>query len=521
MKYWSLLSGIAMALLAAAGCVNKPDHDGGPGGDGPNDKKTVITAIMFEKKNNPSLEADLPLEIYENGIVSGYVRNRGVDVTRLVATFVVTGEPDYVLTVGGREQRSGVTQGDFSREVVYRLAYGENGVKQYRVQLVPYTGLPVTVICTEDGKLPASKEIWCPATMAIDGLGASESFAPQAIEIKRRGNSTFGWPKKPFNIRLGAKQPVLGMNKQKRWALLANHRDRTLLRNDVSLYIGQRFDALGWTPHAQYTEMIFNGEYVGNYQITEQIRVDKNRVNITEMTAADTGGDALTGGYLLEFDGYNGEEINTFSTAEMGYPVTVKEPDEDVLGPVQFDYITGYVNQVEALLSEGRFDEAYDYIDVDSYVDYWLVQLLVGNTEAGKPFSYYMHKDRGGKLVAGPLWDFDYSTFNSRFAESPRAETSVWHPYLVNDPVYKAKVKARFAEMLPFLRTVPDYIRTQQERLRASAAENWKLWKIETASGEAITGNDDETLSSDEAIDRMVAYWAARLAYVERYLRDL
>ena len=138
------------------------------------------------------------------------------------------------------------------------------------------------------------------------------------------------------------------MPKHKRWVLLANYLDRTLLRNHVAFHIAMLTD-LEWTPRGQHVELILNGEYRGNYYLCEQIKVDENRVNIHEMESSDIEGEALTGGYLMELDNHY-DEVNKFKSQIRELPYMFKEPDEDVLTAEQFAYMQDYVNDFENAL---------------------------------------------------------------------------------------------------------------------------------------------------------------------------
>ena len=173
--------------------------------------------------------------------------------------------------------------------------------EQQHVRLSVNTGLPVVYVDTEGGKGVYSKTEYVPASLYINGAGKYETLQPVSCSIRGRGNTTWTWPKKPYLIKLEEKASVLGMNKHKRWVLLANFMDRSLMRNLVSMKVAS-LTSLDWTPGCVPVEVVLNGKHQGSYLLIEQVRVDKHRVNITEMKPEDNAGDALTGGYLLELD---------------------------------------------------------------------------------------------------------------------------------------------------------------------------------------------------------------------------
>jgi len=157
-------------------------------------------------------------------------------------------------------------------------------------------------------------------------------------------------------------------------------------------------------------EVVLNGTHLGNYYLCEQIKVDKNRVNVAELKETDTEEPAISGGYLVELDTYY-DEINKFRSIHKNLPVNFKEPDEDVLNSQQMDWFKDYFNQVEDILYGSGEGSYQDYIDVNSFIDWWLVYELALNGEPNHPKSSYMYKDRNEKLKAGPVWDFDWGTF--------------------------------------------------------------------------------------------------------------
>jgi hypothetical protein len=148
----------------------------------------------------------------------------------------------------------------------------------------------VVFINTQNGTEITSKEIWTPGTMSIMCSGAFEDFPESEIEIRGRGNTTWYWPKKPYAIKLGSKARIMGMPKHKRWVLLANFMDRTMLRNRIAYKAAQQ-TSLAWTPRNEIVELVFNGKHMGNYMLIEQIKEDENRVNVSK-----------DGGYILELD---------------------------------------------------------------------------------------------------------------------------------------------------------------------------------------------------------------------------
>lgn len=473
-----------------------------------------LISFRFEKQNNPQLSNDIELTLYGNNKIVGYL-TEDIDPSNLIATFDTEKGEMYVNKVLQVSQK---TSNSFEYPVRYTLK-GENGKStEFTVTLVAHTGLPVAIIHTNNEAPLKDRDNWLSGVMEIDGKGIIDDFK-DSIQVKGRGNGSWKYPKKPFNVKLNNKASILGMPKQKRWSFLANYRDRTLLRNDVTFHLGYIADNLAWTPKSQFVEVIFNGVYQGNFQLCEQIKVDKNRVNIEELTYEDVEEEKITGGYLLEYDSYF-DEINKFRTNINKWPVNIKEPDEEGLNPTQLAYIKSYTNTVEELLSRGEFSLLFDkYIDMNSFVDYWIVQALVGNKELSNIYSVYCYKARGKKLCAGPLWDFDFTTFT--LASGNDNKGAVWYKYLFNSPAFKERVKQRFTELKPQFMEIPQYIDEKSQYLSHSVESNWKVWPIDLKLFYEATLNKDEALSYKDAIDRMKMMYQSRLEWLETIIYNL
>ncbi len=364
-----------------------------------------------------------------------------------------------------------------------------------------------------------TKEDWQPATIRIDGGNILPDLAEMETEIRGRGNTTWGWKKKPFALKLSKKQEVLGMPKHKRWCLIANHMDRTHMRNRVAYYLGAN-SKLAYTTRNEYAEFYYNDVYQGLYLVTEQIKIDENRVNIPELETGDTG-EAATGGYLLEFD-TNYDEDKRFRSSTTYIPINLKGPDAEDISDEQWRYIQEYVNSAD--LAVFNNSKPFDYLDMTSLIDYWIIFEVTANHEVLHPKSIYFHKDRGGKLAAGPIWDFDYQTliqatqtswinYNLSYAynEYPWYENNWWNLLIKQNSEFKAALKQRWQEWYPFLQTIPAFIEQEREKISEAAARNLTKWPEIDDTGYV---NGDERLSFDAAVDRLKSVYSTRLNWM-------
>lgn len=472
-----------------------------------------ITSALFK------VEAPKNAQFTSFGINGSYAHNlddKFITVKLPYGTEVKELKPDFEVTKG-TVSVNGVTVDesvsvDFSSPVEFVITDEDGSNCSYMVSIA-YSALPVVYINTKDAAPIVSKDNWLKETeIYITNAGKMDDFYKKA-SIKGRGNSTWNYPKKPFAIKLDSKEEVLGMPKHKRWVLLANYVDKTCIRNSVAFEIAKLMDGLDWTPRGQHVDVVLNGEFMGNYYLCEQIKIDKNRVNITEMESEDIDEESITGGYLLEVD-KNYDEVNKFHSPVRNMPFMIKDPDEEVLGPEQFSFIQNHVAEVEnALYGEGSTTEGYlKYIDLDSFIDYWMVYELTSTGEPTHPKSVYMHKDRNGKIHAGPVWDFDYYTYQPYYKNMLINTNAVWNDRIINDPANHPKIKERWNARKDAIKEIAEEMDRQYEIVKESAEYNSKLWPL------SLNINRDDALSVKDAVARMKGYYVEKVQYMDTFI---
>jgi len=261
--------------------------------------------------------------------------------------------------------------------------------------------------------------------------------------IKVRGQSSQMFPKKSYSIELrtlsGADTSVslLGMPAEEDWVLYAPYSDKTLLRNSLTFHLGSKMGE--WQPRNRFCEVYLNGDYNGIYVLTESIKRDSNRVDISKLKPDEITGDDLTGGYIIKAD--KTEDIGTdeyFTISPSvhyhnsdNYRFTYVYPDYDEIVPEQKSYIKKFLTDAENSLNGESFADPSSgfrkYLDVKSFVDFQIIQELTNNVD-GYRFSTFFHKDKvskGGKLHAGPLWDFDLCYGNEDYTDF-NLQTDTW-----------------------------------------------------------------------------------------------
>ncbi len=344
------------------------------------------------------------------------------------------------------EQGKGVADANITQDMLDSLqkAYDALMAEMERVRagLLPsymkqLTNLPTLFVNTYDGGAIGSKTEYKYARMwrmEGDSLAAYDS-----LRIRGRGNSTWSLAKKPYRLKFNRKEKFLGKGhaNAKSWTLLANHSDKTLLRNAVASFIGKLMGQ-PFVPSAEFADVVLNGEYLGNYQISDQMEVHKKRVEIVEQEEAPAEGADISGGYFFEFAGTLEGEQAYFHT-NRGQAVAIKSPDDEVITTAQKDYLRDFVNDFEQrLYSDNYQDSLLGYRQVvDSAT---LASWFVANEYTANPdgyYSTYAYKERGDShLYWGPMWDYDIA-FNNCY----RLRQEMTSKLMLNEGYSSGKMK--------------------------------------------------------------------------------
>ena len=286
------------------------------------------------------------------------------------------------------------------------------------------SNLPTLSYHTYEGIEPYDKVHELESEMCIIYDGGTR-LQEYPILARERGNGSRYelFKKRPYRIKFNdgkshymlKDSPLQSPSKARKWTLLPNWREKTLMRNNIAFEMSRRL-GLSYTPWIQNVDVIVNGEYKGNYQLCDQVTVDPHRVDITEMLPDDNDEPYISGGYLLEITSPGGEYYH-FSSDYGGIPVDIKSPDDDELSSQQFEYIRDAFNDMEARLWDDDYtnpDKGYrSRLDLESFLRYFLVGEFAGNNDA--MWSIYLYKERDDdRFHFGPVWDFDLSMDNDQ-----------------------------------------------------------------------------------------------------------
>lgn len=570
-----------------------------------NSTGSVELTSVNAKASNTDFEFNVD-ETYDTLFVANKAGFTNVKAAKLTLGYTSTAEGVEVeptITINGEDYSADKTY-DLTMPLTIELTCADV-TKQYTVKLsqLTDTGLPVVYVNTPSEI--TSKDDWTEGCQIYidaegrkswDGTETFKDFAQLECEVKGRGNTTWKFNKKPYAIKLSSKEKVLGMPKHKRWVLLANAIDMSMMRNSIGFEIAKIvFNRNGvansqgnvWTPRGHSVELVLNGEHKGNYLLCEQIKIDENRVDIAEAddptTATSNQGylieaDRLWGSddteqlwwcsyrkntiYGVEYDasteasggysyGWTGDLIkflriggttytpargNTDATIQgvnYGFKFGLKSPDDGDLGEngagkttAAFQWINERFNEVETLIFDHRpngpyawngetyYNEVAKYIDMNSFIDYFIINEVVMNHELNNPGSVYMYYNPADqKIYAGPIWDLDWTTFKDAVGRKnsvynvnteecdvyyPAYITagSTWYCRLITNTKFQQELKTRWAEVKPYLLAFAPSVTTMKNYLTKSAEYNWNMWTIGTdTNGQNPNGltNSDRT----------------------------
>jgi hypothetical protein len=341
--------------------------------------------------------------------------------------------------------------------------------------IVPFTSsnLPLILINTGGTEIPDEPKI--DAQMGIIDNGSDElNFLTDSfnnyngnIGIEIRGSSSTLFEKKSFALETrlpnGENNNVslLGMPDENDWVLNGPYSDKSLLRNVLSFHIGNSMGR--YAPRTRWCEVFINDQYQGVYVLMEKIKRDDNRVDIATLTPEDISGDELTGGYIFSADRDDeGYESGWYSPFTQLLFYKYQDPDFDQLQPEQKEYLSSYFTNFEEAMDASKSPDTYEqYIDVSSFIDYWIATEIFKHIDNFK-LSFFMYKKKesnGGKIHFGPLWDLNLGYGNFDFAQDPDPEgwSYIWADYgvlrptwvydLSEDPAIQNEINCRWKEL--------------------------------------------------------------------------
>ncbi len=382
------------------------------------------------------------------------------------------------------------------------------------------SNLPIVLLNTAGIEIPDEPKIDATMQIIYNGVGIINNITDipnifdNKIGIELRGSSSINYPQKPYKLEtrnaLNVKQNVslLGMPSESDWILLSNYNDKVFIRNTLSYKL---FNEMGnYSTRAKFCEVVLNGDYVGIYLLMENIKRGTNRVNIAKLDPIENTGIEVTGGYIIKNDYWDASNSWLSNYHPIDHPtfdvnMVYEYPKPENISPEQKNYIQSFINNFETALYSVDYADSeigYNkYIDVNTFIDYLIVNELARNGDGFKKSSYF-NKDintptLSAKLKAGPVWDFDWawknidecnifaSTDGSGWAHkvndcNPDVNSPGWYVRLLQDTNFQNKLRCRWNDLRTNIisnASLMTYIDDSATNLGESQVRHFQKWE--------------------------------------------
>jgi len=426
-------------------------------------------------------------------------------------------------TLAVQVHNENIGSSDLTSNVFFSVGIADNTVSYLptptwfiKPDLFESSNLPIINIRTNELSISDENRIVADMGVVDNGMGIPNlvngpfnNFNGK-ISIETRGESSQGlFPKKSYRIETqdavgnNLNVALLGMPPENDWVLYAPYTDKTMMRDVLTYKIGR--DMGRYAPRTRYVELVLNGTYQGVYVLIEKIKVDKNRVDIATLNPVDIAGEELTGGYLLRVDKIDANDYPGWQAVP--YPQLPGEnliafqyydPNGQDMVDVQRNYIKKYIVDFQSalsMLSFGNPEMGYRrYLDVPAAIDFMMVNEIGKNID-GYIFSTYLYKEKDkqgqlGKLVMGPLWDFNLAYGNVDYWNNAQVAPGwmwddqyrmFWFRRLMQDPYFSSSMKCRWQELRSSVLTnkyFTDAIDSMATLLKEPQVRNYKRWPI-------------------------------------------
>lgn len=422
------------------------------------------------------------------------------------------------------------------------------------------SNLPLVIIDTDGQEIPDEPKISAYMGIVFNGDGIRNSISDPhnnysgAIGIELRGStSQFFSDKKPYAFETrnadgsNLNAELLGMPSENDWILLAPYSDKSLMRDVLTYKLASGM--MAWAPRCRFVELIINGSYQGIYVLMESIKRDEGRVDIAKLNPDENTGDDLTGGYILKIDKTTGANNDGFYSQYHPYEnpwaniqYLYHYPKPDLISYQQKNYIKQYIDNFENVMASANFNDPVNgypaIIDVPSFVDFFIINELTRNVD-GYRLSSFMYKDKdsnGGKLVMGPVWDFNIAFGNADYCEGGVVQgwaldfnlvcsgdnnlIPFWWKQLRQDTLFKANVRARW-ELLRQGQLHKDTIFSMIDSMRTFLDEaqtrNFQRWDI---LGQYVWPNNYIGLTYQDEVNYLKNWINARLLWLDNQIDD-
>jgi hypothetical protein len=493
---------------------------------------------------------DHEAKMYQGGIPERFVIHKDT-----ITKYMVQGANVLALQV----HNANATSSDLSSNIFLSVGIKNAGITYRQVPqwfkdpVGIKSNLPLLLIDTRGQTILNEPKITASLEVIDNGPGLLNTIFDDPTDydgnmgIEIRGQSSQMFPKLGYGIELWTKAGadtsagLLGMPVEEDWVLSANYSDKTMMRNAITYELGQKMGR--WQPRFKYCEVYMNGSYHGVYMLIEKIKRGADRVDINKLKPDEISGDNLTGGYILKVDKLDGITANEYfySYPAASYPNTFEyaftyvTPKYDEIVTAQKSYIQNYIATLQTTLNGSAFKDPVSgfrkYMDMNSFIDFQIINELTNNVD-GYRYSTFFYKEKdsdGGKLFAGPLWDFDLCYGNvdydpkclatnqwlyTRYGKSGNWSMHWWYR-LMEDPDYRNAFGARWKTLRagPFSTdSIMADLDKNVQKMGESINRNFERWPI---LGQDIWPNYFVGSTYQEEVDYLKTWMKARLTWMD------
>lgn len=525
-----------------------------------------ISSLSVRMADNAALKSDIDFEYDANTRTFSAMYLKWIDAAEpqlLKPAFEYTG---VEVSVDGIPLQSGVTAVSFADDFKITVRSEDGSVTEYTVSLnCPQINTELPVLHMKPDQLISGKDSYVKTAIELydktpgsSGEGWWDSDEKGKIEMRGRGNSTWGLPKKPFRMKFSEKFSPIGLNhaKEKSWVLLAHDMDKSLIRTHIAFeYSRILFNenenyhhekCLNFTPCSRFINVYYtgkyyysdtgrtvdlDGDYIGVYQMSDQMERANGRIAVEKLEASDgSDPEKITGGYIVETDIHDGNQY----TAKKNVKMTYKYPKDDDFDQAQYDYISNFLNTVENHLYSYNFENPSEgwrkYMDERSLADFIIIKEFAGDMDGYT--STYMYKRRGyDMLFFGPVWDCDkgwdndvrvphseYQPLQSLMLYAgfwmPSVAENDWFHQVWRDAEFRKFVAARWASKKEELKAATEKVLEELPAQMSKAIKaNYTVWEFNYQfSSEA----KNPAMTYEKEIERIRSLSATREALLDR-----
>lgn len=448
-------------------------------------------------------------------------------------------------------------------EIIYIQVFGYGGgqgaftlcVSDLGTVVFENSELPIVMINTLEQDIVNDVKINAMMDIKYNGVGNLTYITDPSniysgnIGIEIRGATSAGYPQPAYGFETRTETgennnvSLLSMPAENDWVLLSNYNDLSLIRNALAFKLFGEMDH--YSVRTSLCEVLVDSSYKGIYLFGEKIKRDNNRVNIATLDVDDNAGDSITGGYILQqnyWDSNNSFQSNYSPIDHPDFDVrfVYEYPKPDAITVQQRTYIASYIDTLEDALYSTEFMDEFagyrNYMSVQSFIDYFLVNELARSNDGFKK-SVFFHKDKnssGGKLKAGPVWDFDWAfkdlatcdifsatdgsgwahLINDCFTDN---YSTGWYIRLLQDSTFANQLRCTYEDYhtnildTTYIFNYIDSVRALVQNAQARHFQRWPILGMSTQAPEL----DPIAATYNEELDKLKAWIARRLVWLD------